>query len=116
MSRPRYFLLLGASGFDRDFDVDFFADQDAAGFECLIPGEAEIFAVDARRRFECEFVVAPWIFAGYCALRGEFNLFGRSANCKVAGYVERRVARLLNAGASEFQCGVVCSVEEIRGT
>src|SRR5438034_10601257 len=42
----------GLEHFDLERELDLFADQEAAGLECDVPGQAPVLAVDARVRAE----------------------------------------------------------------
>src|SRR5579862_4486055 len=46
-------------GLDLELDLDLVADQHAARLEHLVPAQAEILAIDRRRRDEAGALVAP---------------------------------------------------------
>src|SRR6188768_2022994 len=48
-------------GFDVDFDLDVVADHHTAGFQRLVPGQAEVFAADRSLSREDGSGVAPGI-------------------------------------------------------
>src|SRR6185436_2808056 len=59
---------LGVDGLDVELDVDAIADEHPAGFEHLVPLEAEVLAIDRRLRDEADALVAPWIQAAASGL------------------------------------------------
>jgi hypothetical protein len=44
-----------------DLDLDVLADEHAAGFQCVIPGEAGLFADDDGFTREDRLLIAPWV-------------------------------------------------------
>src|SRR5947208_11318924 len=50
--------LAGRDGLDGQFDTGRLADEESAGFEADVPGEAEVLAVDLGGRAEADALVA----------------------------------------------------------
>ena len=70
---------------DLESDGDLVTNQNAAGFECCIPDQAEILSVDRCNRRDRHTRVAPGILRSW---RWPFNrkvdLAGNAMNCQVA--------------------------------
>src|SRR5437868_7346326 len=99
--------LLGGllDGFDFQGEVDFFADQEAAGLEGLVPFQAEVPAVDAGGGVEAGALAAPGILAA--ALEGgvEDDGPGHSVEGQVAGDPVAVAALVLDLRAAEGSGG-----------
>lgn len=97
----------------RDFDV--FADEHAARFQRLIPGKAEVFAVDLGVGGEAG---GALLGEGVDLLTQEFNFHAdglrHAANGQVAGDDGVVVVFDLHAGALERDRRVILNIQEIR--
>src|SRR5690606_17427289 len=79
---------LGADGRALDLDGDLLADQYATGLERLVPGEAEVLAVDLGLGREAEDVLAPRVGGGAAELDVEGDLLGHVPDGEVTDDLE----------------------------
>src|SRR3990172_5777577 len=102
---------------DIERDFDFLADQDSAGFQRLIPGQAEILAVDSGCRRKTEDGALPErVFAFAQKFDIQRGRSGRAANGQIAVHLRLGIAYHLDAGALESDFGIICHIQEIRAT
>src|SRR6476659_2523613 len=73
---------------ERNADLHFVADQEAAGFERRVPVQAEVLAVDRRLAFEADAGVAPRIDRRAEVGDRQRQLFGDAADGQCAFDVE----------------------------
>src|SRR2546421_3899128 len=103
--------LAGRDGLHGQFDADRLANEEAAGFETNVPGEAEVLAVDLGGGAEADALVAH----GGGAATVEFDLEGdgpgRSVHGQIAEKLPGVVLQWLHPGRRERHRGVVLDVE-----
>lgn len=103
----------GRVGLALDLDLDLLADQDAAGLQRLVPGQAELLAVDLGRDREAPDVLAPRVGAGAAVLDGELDRLGDVADGEVTDEGELVTGVADDAGAAEGQRGELLRGEEV---
>src|SRR5690606_10387732 len=99
-------------------DLYLVGDEHATGFECLVPFQSPLAAVQLALVSEAGTGLPPWIRAAPLVLAVERNLHRGVCDLKIADQLElvafllRRVA--LDALAAEGDLGVRFRIEEIR--
>src|SRR5437899_10714043 len=106
--------LAGSDGLDSQFDTGRLADEEPAGFESDIPGQAEVLAVDLGGRAEADALVAHRGGAATVEVDLQGDGPGRAVHGQVAGEFPGVVAQWLHRGRCEGDRGVVLDVEEVR--
>src|ERR1700674_61206 len=98
-----------------DRDLDLVSYNHSACLGQGVPDEAEVFAVDFRRRRHSSPDIAPGILHGS---RGTFDVKGDflrdAANRQIAGQLEILCTQCLDSFRPERKCGVIRHIEEIR--
>src|SRR5690606_28634145 len=95
-----------------DFDLDLVADQNAAGFQCSVPGDAEFLAGDGGRSEEANAGCAECVYCLAAEFCVEFNFLGHAADGQVAN--ENELARVaLDGGGLEGHGWELLGVEEV---
>src|SRR5690349_7992925 len=79
-----------------ELDVDAIADQHAARLEQLVPLQAEVLAIDGRRRQEADALVTPRILRASAVLDVERDLAGDVADRQLADDAITLAAHLLD--------------------
>src|SRR5438309_7615594 len=106
--------LAGRDGLDSQFDTGRLADEESAGFETDVPGEAEVLAVDLGGRAEADALVAHRGGTATVELDLERDGLGGAVHGQIADELPGVVAQWLHAGRRERGRGVVLDVEEVR--
>src|SRR6266545_6054443 len=109
------YMLCGSGLFDQldvDRDLHVVADGYATGLEQLVPGQAEIAALDLRRRAEAGALATPGILAASLGRDVEHDLTRDAADRQVAGDREVVTLHAVDAAALEGHRGEVLRVEE----
>src|SRR5205085_4511125 len=88
---------------NRQRDLHFVADEEAARFEGRVPIEAEILAIHRRFGFEADALAAPWVRRVAEERHRQVDLLARAAHRQVANDVEGFGAGLLDRLALERQ-------------
>src|SRR5439155_11700493 len=105
--------LAGRDGLDSQFDTGRLADEESAGFQSDVPGEAEVLAVDLGGGAEADALVAH----GGGAATVEVDLQGDGPGRAVHGQVTRQfpgvVAQWLHRCRCEGDRGIALDVEEV---
>src|SRR5690348_13436681 len=101
---------------DVDGDPDVVADEHAAGFERLVPGEAEVAAVDHAREAEAGALAAPRIASPAFGRDVEGDGLGHAVDGDVARQPVAAVAGLHDPGAPERDGRKAFDVEEVGGS
>src|SRR5215471_17407547 len=103
----------GADSLDFELDVDAVTDEDAARLEHLIPGQAEVLAIEGSPRGEADAQVPPRILSPAAVLRVERDLARHAADRQIADDAVAPLAHLLDALARELKLGKLLHVEEV---
>src|SRR5205823_9926563 len=77
------------------------ADQDAAGLERGVPGDAVVLAVDGDRALEADPQVAERVLGRALEAERDRDRVGHALDGEVAGELERAVVDLAGAGRDE---------------
>src|SRR5690348_6724479 len=109
-SRP---CTLRSEKLELEADLHLVADQQAAGFERLIPGQTEIAAADLRRRAESEALAAPRIRDPALLDDVERHLTRHAVDRQVAGELELAAAAIEHARPLERDARILLRVEEV---
>src|SRR6266478_813787 len=100
-------------GLHRQFDARRLADEDAAGLQGDVPGEAEVFAVDLGGRAEADALVAHRGSAAAVEVDLESDGLGRAVHGQVPDNFPGVVAQGLHRGRCERDRGVALDIEEV---
>src|SRR5437763_17116095 len=103
--------LAGGDGLDSQFDTGRLADEESAGFESHVPGEAEVLAVDLGGRAEADALVAHRGGAATVEVDLQGDEPGAAVHGQVADKLEGVAAQWLHPGRCEGDRGVVLHVE-----
>src|SRR5207302_8398441 len=98
--------LAGRDGLDGQFDTGRLADEESAGFETDVPGEAEVLAVDLGGRAEADALVAHRGAAATVEVDLQGDGPGRAVHGQVAREFPGAVAQWLHRGRCEGDRGV----------
>src|SRR5580692_937810 len=105
---------LGLQELDIKRDGDFLAHNNTTRFECRIPGESEIFAVDFGRCRKSDSSAAPWILRGSAqSFDVKYHLASDAMNGKVAFDGQFYTPFLRNRSGLEGQNGELFDVKEV---
>src|SRR5438552_17695557 len=93
--------LAGGDGLDSQFDAGRLADEESAGFESDVPGEAEVLAVDLGGRAEGDALVAHRGAAAAVEVDLQGDGPGRAVHGQAAREFPRAVAQWVLRGSFE---------------
>lgn len=66
-----------------DEDLNFIADEDPASFECLVPGESEVRAINLRVGTKPSPLRAPWVSQPALSRDIKYHLARDAADCEI---------------------------------
>src|SRR5215213_7121829 len=87
----------GLDGRDLELESDLVTDQDAAGLERDVPGDAVVLAVDDNGALEADAQVPEGVGSGALELEGNGDGVGDAPNSQVAGELDTGRPSLSNA-------------------
>src|SRR5690349_941562 len=96
-----------------DLELHLLADQHATGLQRLVPGDAEVLAVDLGGGGEADDLLAPGAHGQALELDVQRHLAGHAADGELAGELEVLALRLGQAGAAEDDLRVLLGFQEV---
>src|SRR5438105_14806970 len=104
----------GRNGLDSQFDAGRLADEESAGFESNVPGQAEVLAVDLGGRAEADALIAHGGGAATIEVDLEGDGLAGAVHGEIADDLPGVIAQGLHADRREGDRRVVLDVEEAR--
>src|SRR5215212_4537502 len=100
---------------DLELEDDLVADEDAAGLERGVPGDAVVLAADRDRALEADALVAERVLSGALELEGHRDPVRHVLDGQVAGDLEGGLVDLADVGGDEGDLRVLLEGEEVVG-
>src|SRR4029079_17657980 len=101
-------------GLDLGLDFDLIPDEHAAGLQRLVPRQAEVLAIDRRRRRKRGTDVAPRVLRLAVLFDAKHHLARDAPDCQIADDIDLNARSGLYALADEPQFGMLRDVKEVR--